>query len=240
MRTIFCKHARRLLWVVLVQLAAMLSANTFAYASETGKTAIERGRELFAACQVCHALGPDAAHGIGPHLNDILERPIAGIIGYNFSDALRKSAGEGRNWDIATLNGWLESPATFAPGSRMGMSVSDPADRAALIALLTLASEDVEPLASIGEDPEIPAAVLALKGDSEYGEYLASECVTCHQSDGSDKGIPSITGWPEKKFVVVLHAYKSKSRSNEVMQNVATALSDEEIASLATWFATQK
>lgn len=223
----------------MFQFACFPEQSNLAQASEEKKTEIQQGREVYASCQACHALGPDAEHGIGPHLNDLMDRPIAGVIGYSFSDALRKATAGLENWDAETLDKWLESPTTFAPGTKMGMGTPDPTDRLALIALLRLGSEDVEPLELIGEDPDIPESVLALKGDSEYGEYLSSECVTCHQSDGSDKGIPSIIGWPEKKFVIALHAYKSKSRRNEVMQNVATALSDEEIASLAAWFSTQ-
>ena len=55
-------------------------------------------------------------------------------------------------------------------------------------------------------------AILALKGDPEYGEYLSSECLTCHSRMVSDTGIPSITLWPEEDFVVAMHAYKNKLR----------------------------
>ena len=41
-------------------------------------------------------------------------------------------------------------------------------------------------------------SVLAMKGDPEYGEYLSSECTTCHQADGDDDGIPSIVLWPRR------------------------------------------
>ncbi|MBL6432246.1 MAG: hypothetical protein HPM95_18675 [Alphaproteobacteria bacterium] len=60
--------------------------------------------------------------------------------------------------------------------------------------------------------------------------------MTCHQADGEDKGIPSITGWPGDRFVTVMHAYKTKSRDNPVMQSIAASLSDEEIAALAAYF----
>lgn len=31
-----------------------------------------------------------------------------------------------------------------------------------------------------------PPAILAPKGDTDYGEYLSGECVTCHRADGGD------------------------------------------------------
>ncbi len=85
---------------------------------------------------------------------------------------------------------------------------------------------------------EFDPAILAIKGDVEYGEYLSSECVTCHSADGEDRGIPSITGWPVDSFVVVMHSYKAKDRDHPAMRMIAGRLSNEEIAALAAFFAT--
>jgi cytochrome c553 len=77
-------------------------------------------------------------------------------------------------------------------------------------------------------------------GDIAYGEYLASECVTCHQISGADKGIPSIVGWPEDQFLAIMKAYKYKALDNEVMQTIARRLSDEEMEALAAYFGSLK
>jgi cytochrome c len=84
----------------------------------------------------------------------------------------------------------------------------------------------------------VDPAILAIKGDPAYGEYLSSECTTCHQVDGSDQGIPSVTGWPTEDFVVAMHAYREKLRPHPVMQMMAGRLSDDEIAALAAYFET--
>jgi cytochrome c len=60
--------------------------------------------------------------------------------------------------------------------------------------------------------------------------------LTCHQSSGSNDGIPGITAWPTEDFVIAMHAYKQKIRSHPVMQMMAGRLSDEEIAALAAYF----
>jgi cytochrome c len=86
--------------------------------------------------------------------------------------------------------------------------------------------------------PVLPPEVLALQGDLAWGEYLSSECLTCHKRDGSDEGIPSITQWPAEDFVIAMHAYKQSLRPHPVMQMMASRLSDEEIAALAAYFAT--
>ncbi|MEM7269547.1 MAG: c-type cytochrome [Pseudomonadota bacterium] len=82
----------------------------------------------------------------------------------------------------------------------------------------------------------VSADVLAIVGDVEYGEYLASECTTCHQANGANDGIPGIVGWDAGDFVTALHAYREKHREHQAMQLVASRLSDEEIASLAAYF----
>ena len=78
----------------------------------------------------------------------------------------------------------------------------------------------------------------AVKGDMEYGQYLSAECVTCHSATGKDKGIPPITGWDAESFVAVVNSYKQKELENEAMQVIAARLDDEQIASLALYFAT--
>ena len=81
------------------------------------------------------------------------------------------------------------------------------------------------------------AAAAQPKGDSAFGEYLSSLCVTCHLPSGQMVGgIPPIVAWPEEQFVAVMHSYRAKERDNNVMQNVAEKLSDDEIAALAAYF----
>lgn len=80
-----------------------------------------------------------------------------------------------------------------------------------------------------------PSAVRA--GDSEWGAYLASECMTCHQRNGAKDGIPSIVGWKESRFIAAIRAFQFGIRRNPVMRSVATSLSDDEITVLACFFA---
>lgn len=84
------------------------------------------------------------------------------------------------------------------------------------------------------------AALPVSAADRELGEYLSSQCTTCHQLSGKDNGIPSIVGWDTASFAAVLNSYKKRERENKAMQNIAGTLSDEDIASLAAYFATIK
>ena len=73
-------------------------------------------------------------------------------------------------------------------------------------------------------------------GDIEYGEYLGSECATCHLQTGVSEGIPVINGMDAEVFVALMLAYRSKLMENPVMQMIAGRLDDEQIGSLALYF----
>jgi len=75
-------------------------------------------------------------------------------------------------------------------------------------------------------------------GDVEYGQYLSSECVTCHNVKASGDNIPSLNGRPPRQLVEIMKAYKAKKLNNPTMQTVASRLDAEQIASLALYFAT--
>jgi cytochrome c553 len=74
------------------------------------------------------------------------------------------------------------------------------------------------------------------QGDPALGQYLSSECVTCHQLSGEYQGIPPIVGWPTQSFVEIMNEYRTKKRSNPIMRTIAGRLSPEEIAALAAYF----
>jgi len=76
--------------------------------------------------------------------------------------------------------------------------------------------------------------------DLEYGEYLSAQCTSCHLLSGKPSNIPTIIGWEPVNFITVMKAYRSKELKNEVMQNIAFRLGDEELKSLAAYFATLK
>lgn len=90
----------------------------------------------------------------------------------------------------------------------------------------------------------VPAAMLLLvharAGDLALGEYLSSECVTCHQLSGQAVGgIPPIVGLPEDRFIEKLQAYKTGKRDNDVMRTIASGLNDEDMSALAAYFGAQ-
>ena len=88
----------------------------------------------------------------------------------------------------------------------------------------------------------VGATVLArdpgLAADAAYGEYLAAECVTCHNAD-ADAAIPALQGLRHDELTAALKAYREGIRTNAVMQSVARSLGDAEIEALAAYFSGQ-
>ena len=233
--------AGRLLAVIFLSAAFGLPASS----EEIGDTQL--GAELFKKqCSACHQIGEGAKNRVGPHLNGVFGRKAANLPDFNYSKSIARMGADGLVWTLETLNAYLENPKALVSGTRMNYrGMSDPEARGALLAYIREWSDkprdipEAEPTA-IGTDHGVDPAILAIKGDPDYGEYLSSECVTCHQTDGSDQGIPSVTGWPEEDFVVAMHAYKEMLRPHPVMQMMAGRLSNDEIAALAAYFATVK
>ena len=92
-----------------------------------------KGEKGFSKCKACHKI-EDGANGTGPHLYDVVDRAIASVAGFNYSDAL---IGLGGNWGPEQLHGFLESPKNYAPGTKMGFAgIKKAEDRADLIAYL--------------------------------------------------------------------------------------------------------
>lgn len=223
----------------VLALAAMLAAG-LASANELGDP--DKGAEVFKKCKSCHQVGDGAKNRVGPQLNGIFGRPAGSLDGAIYSKSMLRAGDDGLIWTEETLDAFIENPKALISKTRMSFrGISDIKERSHLLAYLRVFSDDpanipeAEPTAT-ATDHDLDPAILALKGDPEYGEYLASECLTCHQISGNSDGIPAITGWPTEDFVVAMHAYKRKLRPHPVMQMMAGRLSDEEIAAIAAYF----
>jgi cytochrome c len=90
----------------------------------------------------------------------------------------------------------------------------------------------------VAADEAFVAAALAAAPDVAYGEYLATECVTCHKLHGDAGNIPVVSGRPRDLFLMALAAYRDGGRAHQVMEMVARSMGPEEAASLAAYFET--
>ncbi len=94
---------------------------------------VAAGSTLFKQrCSACHSAATGAPAGVGPNLAGVVGRAAAST-GYKYSAALQAAK---LKWDRATLDKFLSGPSRLVPGTKMPISVADPAQRAALIAYL--------------------------------------------------------------------------------------------------------
>lgn len=202
----------------------------------------EAGKRHYQDCIGCHQIGKGAEDAIGPHLNGIFGRRAAAHEGYPYSDSMQRAGVDGLTWTLETLDAYVENPRALVSKTRMSYpGLEDAGARADLLAYLRRFSDNPANIpeaapTAVGTDHSVDPEILAIQGDPAYGKYLSSECVSCHRADGAADGIPSITRWPERDFVVAMYAYKKNLRPHPVMQMMAGRLSNEEIAALAAYF----
>lgn len=107
-----------------------------------------RGANVFKRCAACHTAEKGGANKVGPHLYDILNRPVATVDGFSYSAAMKAFSQEGKEvWDYDHLNKFLTSPKGYIKGTAMGFA-GDKKDneRADLIAYLRSLSDNPAPL----------------------------------------------------------------------------------------------
>ena len=94
---------------------------------------VGKGEKLWKKCQACHVLDP-GVNKTGPSLSGIVGRTVGTEAGFAYSGALVAVADV---WDVDHLNGFLENPKKYAPGTKMSFAgFKKPTDRANIIAFL--------------------------------------------------------------------------------------------------------
>lgn len=101
-----------------------------------------KGESVFKKCQACHVVA-DGENKTGPHLWNIINRPINAVDGFRYSGNLPGD----QAWTPENLYAFLEAPKKWAPGTSMGFNgLRKSEDRANLIAWLNEADGTPEPL----------------------------------------------------------------------------------------------
>jgi cytochrome c553 len=77
--------------------------------------------------------------------------------------------------------------------------------------------------------------------DAEAGKTKAAMCAACHNVDGNSVNPvwPNLAGQNASYLVKQLAEFKSGARQDPIMMGMAAALSDEDMADIAAYFASQ-
>lgn len=103
------------------------------FATVLASASVEDGAKVFRKCSACHKLEA-GENGAGPYLYGVVGRAKAAAEGYGYSETLASMGGE---WTPENLNGFLEKPSSYAPGTSMSFSgLKKVEDRADVIAYL--------------------------------------------------------------------------------------------------------
>ena len=118
-------------------LTAMAVAACAPKESRPGPEQLAEGERAYQKCYSCHALEPGRNDLTGPTLHGIVGRAIAAEPGFNYSPAMRKFGDIEGNWGKGLLDKFIADPEALVPGTSMTFNgISDPAERAALIAYM--------------------------------------------------------------------------------------------------------
>jgi cytochrome c553 len=117
-------------------------------------------------------------------------------------------------------------PGALGPGRARRMTPRERSQRASSACLLALA------LVLSGADR-------ARAADPAAGREKAMQCQTCHGLDGVGRmpDVPNIAGESEMYLTKQLQDFRSGARRHEQMSIIAGALSDDDIADLAAYYA---
>ncbi len=98
--------------------AAMTIAAAVFAAPAMAEGDAKKGAKVFRKCKACHVVD-DEKNKVGPHLVGIIDRPVAAVDGFKYSDAMVEFGADGQVWDVETLTLYLKKPKDLIKGTKM-------------------------------------------------------------------------------------------------------------------------
>ena len=132
----------------------LISATTVGQAQDAGSGAmvaaadVAKGANFAKRCVACHTFEKDAGNKVGPALWGVVDRPIASVPDYEYSEAMVAFAeGGAKTWTYDELSAFLADPKGHVPGTKMVFpGIKKDEDRANVIAYLRTLADTPAPL----------------------------------------------------------------------------------------------
>lgn len=119
-----------------------------AFAPMVAAADVAKGESFARRCIACHSFEEGGPNQVGPYLWNVVNRPIASVPDYAYSDAMKEFSGGGAKvWDYDTLSTFLADPRGVVPGTKMvfpGIKAEE--DRANVVAYLRSLAAEPAPL----------------------------------------------------------------------------------------------
>jgi cytochrome c len=149
----------------------------------------EEGQGEAKKCAACHSFEQGGASKIGPPLWGVVDRDIASVAGFAYSDALLERDG---TWTFDALNEFVTNPKGFAPGTKMAFAgIKDPEDRADVLVYLRSLAENPVPLPeATAADAGEGAAETAATEDGAAAEPPAEAAAETASTEGEPAAEP--------------------------------------------------
>lgn len=94
------------------------------------------GQKVFGKCAACHKV--DGTNATGPHLDGVVERAVASVEGFTYSEPMLAHAAAAPTWTLDELNSFITNPKGHVPGTKMTFAgLAKEQDRANLVAYLS-------------------------------------------------------------------------------------------------------
>ncbi len=95
---------------------------------------VEKGERVAKKCSACHTFNEGGKNGTGPNLYGVVGRTAGTVDGFSYSDVM---AGWNKPWTFAELDGFINAPKDWMPGTKMAYKgISKETDRAHLLVYL--------------------------------------------------------------------------------------------------------
>ena len=123
------------------------------------------GEGVFKKCKTCHTDKEGGKNAVGPNLWNIVNRDMATVGGFKYSQAVKSKGGK---WDFESLANFMYAPKRWMKGTKMAFAgIKDTTDLANVLAYLRSLSASPAALPTPAAAASAPAAPAPAVGGEE-------------------------------------------------------------------------